>query len=65
LNYGFNAFNNEFQFLSQGQKWNNFANLGVSLNVPIFSSFGTSARKQQAKIAIEQAKIQLSETEQN
>lgn len=64
LNYGYNAFGNEFQFLSQGQKWNNFANLGISLNVPIFSSFGTSARKQQAKIAIEQAKIQLSETEQ-
>jgi outer membrane protein TolC len=64
LNYGYNAFGNEFQFLSQGQKWNNFANLGISLNVPIFSSFGTSARKQQAKIAIEQAKTQLSETEQ-
>ncbi len=64
LNYGFNAFGNEFQFLSQGQKWNNFANMGISLNVPIFSSFGNSARKQQAKIAVEQAKTQLSETEQ-
>lgn len=64
LNYGYNAFANQFNFLSQNQKWNNYANLGVSLNVPLFSSFGSSARKQQAKIALEQAKTKLTETEQ-
>jgi outer membrane protein len=65
LNYGYNAFENKFNFFSKEQKWNNFANLGVSLNVPIFSSLGTSARKQQAKIALEQATTKLTETEQN
>ncbi|WP_395056112.1 TolC family protein [Flavobacterium sp.] len=64
VNYGYNAFENKFNFFSKDQKWNNFANLGVSLNVPIFSSLGTSARKQQAKIALEQATTKLTETEQ-
>jgi len=36
----------------------------VSLNVPIFSSFARSARTQQAKIALEKAKTDLTETEQ-
>ncbi|WP_394758429.1 TolC family protein [Flavobacterium sp.] len=65
VNYGYNAFENKFNFFSKDQKWNNFANLGVSLNVPIFSSLGSSARKQQAKIAFEQATTKLTETEQN
>ena len=64
LNYGYNAFENQFDFFSKNQKWNNFANFGISLNVPLFSSFGSSARKQQAKIALEQAKTNLTETEQ-
>ncbi|HFG0470640.1 TolC family protein [Flavobacterium psychrophilum] len=64
LNYGYNAFENKFDFFSKDQKWNNFANLGVSLHVPIFSSLGTSAKKQQAKIALEQATTKLTETEQ-
>ena len=64
LNYGYNAFENKFNFFSKDQKWNNFANFGVSLNVPIFSSLGSSARKQQAKIALEQATTKLTETEQ-
>ncbi|MFN3753030.1 TolC family protein [Flavobacterium sp.] len=64
LNFGYNAFGNEFTFANSDQKWNNFSNLGVSLNVPIFSSFGRSAKTQQAKIALEQAKTQLTQTEQ-
>lgn len=64
VNFGYNAFNDEFQFFSQNQKWLNYSNLGLSLNVPIFSSGGRSARTQQAKIALEQSKTQLTETEQ-
>jgi outer membrane protein len=64
VNFGYNSFANEFAFFNSDQKWNKFSNLGVSLNVPIFSSFGRSARTQQAKIALEQAKTQLTETEQ-
>lgn len=64
VNFGYNAFSNEFAFFTQNQKWLNYSNLGVSLNVPIFSSFGRKAKTQQAKIALDQAKIQLIEVEQ-
>lgn len=64
VNFGYNAFNNQFAFLSQDQRWLNYSNLGVSLNVPIFSSFGRKAKTQQAKIALDQAKTRLTETEQ-
>jgi outer membrane protein TolC len=36
----------------------------VNLNIPIFSSLARSSRTQQAKIALDQAKTQLSEAEQ-
>lgn len=64
FNFGYNAFNEEFKFFSQDQKWFNYSYLGMSLNVPIFSSFGRHAKTQQAKIALNQAKTQLTETEQ-
>jgi outer membrane protein TolC len=64
LNYGATAFNNQFQFFTQNQKWFNYSNMGVSLNVPIFSSLARSSRTQQAKIALDQARTQLTETEQ-
>ncbi len=64
LNFGYNSFATNFDFVSSDQKWNNFSNLGVNLTVPIFSSFGRSAKTQQAKIALDQAKTQLTQTEQ-
>jgi outer membrane protein TolC len=64
LNYGYNSFSNTFPFFTPDQQWNKFSNLGVGLNVPVFSSLGRSARTEQAKIAFEQAKTQLTETEQ-
>ena len=64
LNFGYNSFANQFDFLNNTQKWNNFSNVGVGLNVPVFSSLGRSSRTQQAKIALEQAKTSVTETEQ-
>lgn len=64
VNFGYNSFSNNFSFADGDQKWNKFSNLGVSLNVPIFSSFGRQAKTQQAKIAFDQAKTQLTQTEQ-
>lgn len=64
LNFGYNAFGNQFEFFTSNQKWFNYSNLGVGLNVPIFSSFGKNAKVQQTKIALEQAQTQLTETEQ-
>ena len=64
-NFGYNAFGNKFQFFTNNQRWLNFSNVGLSLNVPIFSSLGRSARTQQAKIALEQAKTQMTQVEQS
>jgi len=64
VNFGYTAFNNQFQFFTKNQNWFNYSNVGVNLNIPIFSSLARSSRTQQAKIALDQAKTQLSETEQ-
>jgi len=64
VNFGYNSFGNTFTFFNSSQRYFNYSNLGVSLNVPIFSSFARSARTQQAKIALEKAKTDLTETEQ-
>jgi outer membrane protein TolC len=64
LNAGYLGFGNEFEFFEREQQWLKFSNLNVNLNIPIFSSFARRSRTQQAKIAFEQAKTQLTETEQ-
>ncbi len=64
VNLGYNAFGDQFQFFTPNQRWLNYSNLGLTLNVPIFSSFGKRARVQQSKIALEKAQTQLTETEQ-
>ena len=64
LNFGYNSFANQFNFLSANQPWNNFSNVGVSLNIPLFSSGGLKAKVQQAKIAFEQSQTQQKEAEQ-
>lgn len=64
FNYGVTANNDKFNFTNSNQKWFGSSIWGVSLNVPIFSSFKRSSRVQQAKIALTQAKTNLSETEQ-
>jgi len=55
VNFGYNSFANRFNFLNNNQKWNNYSNLGVSLSVPIFSSFARTAKAQQAKIAYQES----------
>jgi outer membrane protein TolC len=64
LNYGANTFANQFNFINTNQRWFNYSNFAVNFSLPIFSSFKDKARTQQAKIAYEQAKTQLTETEQ-
>lgn len=64
VNFGYNAFSNEFTFFNSDQKWSNYSNVGIGLNVPIFSSGGRSSRVQQAKIDLEKSQTQLKETEQ-
>ncbi|RXR20705.1 TolC family protein [Flavobacterium amnicola] len=64
VNFGYNTFGKEFTMFNANNRWYNFSNLGIGLNVPIFSSFARSSRTAQAKIAFEQAKTKLIETEQ-
>ena len=64
VNFGYNTFGNTFSMFESNQKWFNYSNVGVSLNVPIFSSLGRNAKTQQAKIAYQQAQTELTETEQ-
>ena len=64
VNYGKQAFSDSFTFLNNNQQWFDSSLLGVSLNVPIFSSFSRKAKTAQAKIALNTADIRLEETKQ-
>ena len=64
VNLGTSANNESFNFFDNQQKWFAYSMLGVSLNVPIFSSFNRDSRVQQAKIEFDKASLKLTETEQ-
>ena len=63
VNGGYAANSDEFTFLDNDQKWFGSSMLGVSLNIPIFSSLKRSAITQRAKINLEKAENNLTETE--
>lgn len=62
VNYGTMANSDSFNFFNSNQEWFKSSLLGVSLNVPIFSSFGRKSRTAQAKIALETSSLKLEET---
>ncbi len=62
LNYGTQANSDSFTFFSGEQRWYQSSILGVSMDIPIFSSGMRSAKTQRAKIALDQAKTELEET---
>ncbi len=64
INYGTNSNANNFNFFDRDQQWFGYSLLGVSLNVPIFSSFGRSAKTARAKINLENAEIRKEEITQ-
>lgn len=64
VNYGSRADNSDFTFFQDSQKWYNSSLLGVSMNIPIFSSLQRSSKTQQAKLNLQIANRQLTETEQ-
>lgn len=64
INGAYNGYSNTFTFLRSDQRWLGSSLLGVSLNVPIFSSLERTARTQRAQINYEKAKIELTEAEQ-
>ena len=58
-NFGYTGNSNSFDFLNSSQEWFNSSLLGVSLEIPIFSSFKRRSKTQQAKIELENSDIQL------
>ena len=65
LNYGTQANSDNFTFLAGEQIWYQSSLLGISMDIPIFSSGMRSAKTQRARIALDQAETELEETIQN
>lgn len=64
LNYGSTAFSDSFTFFDGDQVWYDSSILGFDLSIPIFSSLKRSASTQRAAIALEKARTQLTETQE-
>jgi Outer membrane protein len=64
MNYGTQAYNDDFTFFDKEQTWFQSSLLGVNMNIPIFSSGGRGARTQRAKIALEKANTQFIQTQE-
>ncbi|APG60969.1 TolC family protein [Christiangramia salexigens] len=63
VNYGYQGFSDDFTFLEDQQEYFSQSVLGVSLNIPIFSSGMRSSKTQQREIEYEQALLELERTE--
>ncbi|NNL16372.1 MAG: TolC family protein [Flavobacteriaceae bacterium] len=64
LNGAYSGYDNSFNFTKSSQRWFGSSLLGVSMNIPVFSSLGRSAATQRAKINLEKAEDDLTEVEQ-
>ena len=64
INGGYAGNNNNFDFLKKDQTWFGSSLLGISMNIPIFSSGARSASTQRARITLEKSKEDLTETQQ-
>ncbi|WP_405573943.1 TolC family protein [Winogradskyella sp. Asnod2-B02-A] len=64
INGGYSGYGDEFAFTQKSQDWFGSSLFGVSLDIPIFSSGMRNASTQRAKINLEKAKTDLTETEQ-
>ena len=65
VNGAYSGNNENFDFLKKSQQWFGSSLVGVSMNIPVFSSGGRSAATQRAQINLEKSKDDLTETEQN
>ncbi|MCM8569430.1 TolC family protein [Gramella jeungdoensis] len=63
VNYGYQGYSDKFTFLNSEQEYFGQSILGVSLNIPIFSSGMRSSRTKQREIEYEQAMLDLEQTE--
>jgi outer membrane protein len=60
-----NAYRNEFNFFQGGQSWYPTSIIGLSLNIPIFSSGLRASRVQQARLELEKAQNNTRQIEQS
>ena len=63
VNYGKNAYNNDFEFFKDTQAWYEQSIFGLSVNIPLFSSFGRQAKLHQAKLDFDNAQSDVREKE--
>jgi outer membrane protein TolC len=61
VNYGYSGNSGSFDFFNRNQEWYNSSLLGVSLEIPIFSSFNRRSKTRQAKLNYENSDIKLIE----
>ncbi|HFS67287.1 MAG TPA: TolC family protein [Flavobacteriia bacterium] len=64
LNYALTANNDKFGFFNSNQKWFDSSVFGVSINIPVFTSFKTNSRIQQAKIDLQKEQNNLTEIQE-
>ncbi len=57
--YGKNAYHNEFNFFNSDQSWYKQSFIGISINIPLFSSFVNHKRIGQARIDYENTKMEF------
>ena len=62
LNGSYSGNNNQFNFLDKSQNWFGASLFGLSMNVPLFSSFGRSASTKKARLNLEKSKSLLKDT---
>ena len=65
LSVGYDGFGEDFNFAEPSQEWYGRAIMGVNLSVPVFSSFQAKAKRQQAKLALDQSKNQAQNVAQD
>jgi len=64
VNFGYTGNSDSFDFFKSQQTWYNSSLMGVSLKIPLFSSFERRSKTQQAKIELENSDIKLEEIKQ-
>ncbi len=61
----YNAYSDDFNFLSSSQQWFNTSVVAVQLDIPIFSGLQRHWRTQQAKLEVEKAKLDVNDTKRS
>ena len=63
INGSYTGNNEKFDFAKNNQKWFGSSLFGLSLDIPMFSSFSKKVNSQKAKISMQQAETKLNETQ--